>query len=174
VGELESEVIPQNGTERALADAAERIVAEVKRYEPALPASRFNMYELLWLYNFGFDRVGRANWDRWTTGFAIAVNPEGGIFAIRSGRKILYLATFWRTRNPNVNLAREIPKPDMNGNYAYIGWHWNDGGVRGALRMLRDHIIASCPGIEFICGHDNRPKVRKSRRGRLWVMEVAR
>jgi hypothetical protein len=171
VGELESEVIPQNGTERALADAAERIVAEVRRYEPALPASRFNVYELLGLYNFGFDRVDRASRERWTAAFALAVN-EGGVFAIRSGRKPLYLAIFWRTKNPHVNLDREMPRPDRDGNYAYLGWHWNVGGVPRVLRQLREHIVNSCEGIEFICGHDNRPKVRKARRGRLWVLEV--
>lgn len=169
----EVEVAPQNGTEAALADAAERIVVAVKRYEPPLPASRFNVYELLCLYNFGFDRVGRLDRERWTQAFALAVSV-GGVYAIRSGPTIDYLAIFWRTKNPHVNLAREAPRPDEAGTYGYLAWHWNEGKVPGVLRLLRDHMIATCPGIEFIAGHDNRQKVRKKRRGRLWVLEVAR
>lgn len=175
MGEPESavEVTPVNGTELALAEAAERIVDQIARYEPPLPASVFNIYELLGLYNFGFDRVPKHDQERWTQTFALAVST-GGLYAIRSGQRPLYIAVFWRTKNPHVSLAREYPRPDPTGNYCYLGWHWNEGKVPGALRMLRNHMVEACPGIEFVAGHDNRIKLKKRRRGRLWVMEVSK
>lgn len=163
------EVEPETETEKALAVAAERIVAAVAS-SPMQTKSKFNLYELLLLYDFGLTHVSKMDRPRWRTCFSLAASTEG-VWTILVGGRISYLGIFWRTKNPHVNLAREIPTPDTKGNYIYIGWQWNDGGPPG-LRPFMDHMTQSCDGAEFIAGHDNRLKLKKKRRGRLWVLKI--
>jgi hypothetical protein len=160
---------PETEGEVALAAAIDKVVDAMVAPEPA---SSFNIYELLSLFTFGLDRIKPADEERWRLAFSIAAST-GGVFALRTGPKIEYLAVFWRTKNPHVNIAREIPKPDPGGNYAYIGWQWNESkiGVK-ALRKLEAHIARVSVGVEFIAGHDNRARLKKARRGKLIVVKV--
>jgi len=169
VDQPETLIEPETAVEEALAHVAERVVRLVST--PKIEEQgRFNVFELLTLYDFGLNHLKPAQRDRWKMCFAMAAST-GGVWCAKVDGEVGYLGIFWRTKNINVNLEREIPKPDPSGNYVYLGYHWNESGLPLLLRF-RDHMIRVSPGAEFIAGHDYRVKLRKSRRGRPWVLKI--
>jgi len=169
VDQPEAVIEPETEVEQALAQVAERVVRLVATPK-VLEQGKFNVFELLTLYDFGASKLKPAQLGRWKMCFSLAAST-GGVWCARVDAEVGYLGIFWRTKNVNVNLEREIPKPDPSGNYVYLGYHWNVSGIPLLLRF-RDHMIRVSPGAEFIAGHDNRLKLRKSRRGRPWVLKI--
>ena len=162
-----AEIVPETAKEAALAEAAERIVAAVASPEIT---RQFTLFDLLRLYDLGCARIHAADAERWRVVFALAGSTDG-VWETRAAGKTTALAVFWRTKNPHVRLEREIPEPVLDGNYAYIGWVWNFGGPP-VYRRLAEHILRTRQGVEFIAGHDNRSRLKKRLRGRLWVYKV--
>lgn len=132
--------------------------------------SVFNLRQLFALYDIGAALLPKRERARWCDSFALASSNRGTWTAERDGRTV-GLAAFWRTKNPHVNLAREIPVPDPDGNYVYICWMWRFEDIPLA-RLLQAHVQESVPEAEFIAWHDQRAKTKKRRRARLWVMSI--
>lgn len=155
----------------AVADeaAAAPLALPVAR-EPLTYRSRFNLRQLFKLYDVGGSLLPRSERLRWLDSFALAASTEG-VWSAERGGNIAGLAAFWRTKNPHVNLRREIPEPDLEGNYVYVCWMWSFDEVALA-EQLRAHIIRTIPEAEFIAWHDHRTSVKRKRRGRLWVLKV--
>jgi hypothetical protein len=170
VDQPETLIEPKTPTEAALAEAAEKIIEAVAPKVLSVSGEKLNIYQLIRLYEFGKDRLKSREWDRWREVFALAVSV-GGVWVTYVGDSIGYLGIFWRTKNINVDLSRGVPVPDAAGAFAYIGGHWNESGLP-LLKKFRDHVIAACPGIDFIAGHDHRAKLSRARRGKPWVLKV--
>lgn len=140
--------------------------------EPLVYKTKFKLNELLALYDYGKARVPKDSVIRWRDTFSLAVQ-EQGVFVAAKGGEIVTLAAYWRTKNPHVDPSVSVPKWHPEGNYAYVGWTWNDAGEE-TMRALRDHLTTQY-GIEFICHHDQRAKTRGRRRKEspLVVLDVS-
>lgn len=163
----ESETVIEPGI--SFEDAAERIVAALR--PTTTEKARFNLLELLALYDFGVARMKAIHHTRWRTCFALAASTMG-VWSASTDEVAVFLGIFWRTNNINVNLAREIPKPDPSGIYVYVGFQWNDGSDASLTTRFKRHLIRSCEGAQFIAWHDNRAKIGKKRRGRPFVLKI--
>jgi len=170
VDQPETLIEPETAVEEALAHVAERVVRLVST--PKIEEqSRFNLLEMLSLYDFGIARMRPMHHERWRTCFALAAST-GGVWSASEDGRTTFLGIFWRTNNINVNLAREVPPPTMDGIYAYVGFQWNDGRDGSLTGRFKRHMIRSCEGAQFIAWHDNRAKLRKKSRGRPWVLKI--
>lgn len=133
--------------------------------------SSFNLLEILRLYDIGAGLLPKREMDRWRTSFALAVSL-GGLWSAQSDGQVEGFAAFWRTKKPYVNLGRELPQPDPEGNYAYICWMWRFGEFPLA-RALQRHVQLVSEGAEFISWHDQRSKTKRRKRSKLWVLDIA-
>lgn len=150
----EAVIEPETETEQALAVAAERVVAALSKPSEMTEQSKFNIHELLVLYDFGIGKVKKRLQARWRLCFSLAVSA-GGVWAVMADDKIGYLGIFWRTNNINVNIRKEVPHPEPDGLYVYVAFHWNE--TKAALPFrFRSHMVRACPGARFIGGHDFR------------------
>lgn len=127
---------------------------------PVIWRSRFNLYELLCIYDTGRAFLQKRHHGRWKETFALGVSC-GGVLTGEEGT-IGMLSVFWRTDNPVVDLRYKVPAPVADGEYAYVGWLWNAYGKMGVL-ALRSHIASACPGAKYIAHHDHRSKASQKR-----------
>ena len=133
-----------------------------------LCGGKYTLYDLFALYDVGARQVVAKDRDRWRATFALAAG-NCGVWALRSGDVVKALAVFWRTKNPHVDIERDVPKHDVEGNYVYVGWFWSTGDH---ARSVINYIVKNMPRTEFLAWHDNRLKRKKSKRGRLYVLEL--
>ena len=130
---------------------------------------KYNLYDVCRLYEVGLKNLHPQEHDRWRTTFALAAST-GGVWSIVDYQQIYALSVFWRTKNPHVNLAREVPKPDPAGRFIYIGWCWS--GTR-MVPALKKHIFSKFgKDADFVAWHDQRGKRKKKDRGRLFTLKI--
>jgi hypothetical protein len=130
---------------------------------------RYNLYDVCRLYEVGLACLPPKEHARWRTTFALAASTQG-IWAVADAERIHALVVFWRTKNPHVNLAREYPRPDPAGRFAYIGWAWAQGRF---IPELRKYLFGKFGhDCDFIAWHDQRAKRKKGSRGRLFTLEI--
>lgn len=132
---------------------------------PARPAihwqSRWNIAELLALYDAGKSMLRAKAHDRWRETFALAVS-QGSVYCGFVDAVPGLMAVYWQTDQPVVDIKHRIPIPKVGGPYVYICWLWNAYGPRGLVRLLR-HIEATCHGAGHIAHHDQRRKSEQKR-----------
>jgi hypothetical protein len=130
-------------------------------------AGKYNLYDLFRLYEVGLRSLGSEDFERWRVTFAMAASA-GGVWAVLGERDIHALAVFWRTKNPNVALTRDFPRPDPSGTFLYVGWCWAQDWL---VREFKRFVVATQKEVSFVAWHDQRRK-RKKRRGRLYTWEM--
>jgi hypothetical protein len=124
--------------------------------------SKFNLAEILRLYDIGRLLLPKKHYERWRTTLALGVGLNGVLYVERDGNVAL-LSVFWRTDNVNVDVRYRLPEPNPDGQTAYVCWLWNDLGPRGVL-TLRRHIAHVCEGARYIAHHDQRAKGKRPAR----------
>jgi hypothetical protein len=159
-------------------DQPEEVVVEVEQKpEPVVAAparitlcdGKYNLYDVCRLYDVGIASLPPREHERWRVTFALAASTQG-IWAVVDQAGVYALVAFWRTKNPNVNLAREFPRPDPTGRFAYIGWAWAQGRF---VADLRKFLFAKYgKDTDYIAWHDQRLKRKKAQRGRLFTLEI--
>jgi len=130
---------------------------------------KYNLYDVCRLYDVGIACLPPREHERWRVTFALAASTRG-IWAVVDPQKIHALVVFWRTKNPNVNLSREFPKPDPAGRFAYIGWAWAQGRFVADLRKFMFEKFGK--DTDFIAWHDQRAKKKRAQRGKLYTLEI--
>lgn len=133
-----------------------------------LCGAKCNLEQLFYLYDIGRGNIDKVDIERWRATFALAAST-GGVWAAIAGSDMQALAVFWRTKNPHVDLKREVPRFDAAGNFVYVGWFWSLGDY--ANRVI-DYVSKNVDGAEFVAWHDQRSKKKKDKRGQLYVLEL--
>ena len=133
-----------------------------------LCGGKYTLHDLFALYDMGAKQIVAKDRERWRATFALAAGNMG-VWAVRSGDSVQALAVFWRTKNPHVDIDKDVPRHDSEGNYAYVGWFWSLGDN---AKSVIDYIAKNMPGTEFVAWHDSRLKRKKSERGKLYVLEL--
>ena len=123
--------------------------------------SRWNIAELLALYDAGKAMLRAKNHDRWRETFALGVSC-GSIYAGLADEVPGLLAVYWQTDQPVVDIRHRIPIPKVGGAYVYVCWLWNAYGPRGLVKLLR-HLETTCHGAGHIAHHDQRRKSEQKR-----------
>ena len=136
--------------------------------QPAVYQSRFNLLELLELYDAGRRAVSKRDHLRWRATFALGAS-NNGILAAFQGGVATTLAVFWRTKNVHVDMRKEVPHLHPDGNYVYVAWFWNETADDGSL-VLKQHIRRTVMDAEFIAWHDQRGRGAKRR---LFVLDLS-
>jgi len=126
--------------------------------------SRFNIGQILKLYDKGRSLLTPKNHDRWRDTFAIGVATGGVFVGMDVNEDVGLISVFWRTDSPNVRMDLRIPEYSEDGSYVYVCWLWNGFGVLGT-RALRNHIRTTQVGAKRLAHHDQRKKSKQ--RGRV-------
>ncbi len=163
-------------------DLAEAVTAPVAEPEVTAPAgvvfrSRFNLGEILRLYEIGRDLLLKKHHERWRDTFVLGISTGGVLAAEGADGQIGLISVFWRTDNANVDVAHRLPEPVENGNFVYVCWLWSELGAAGVLGVVR-HIEQTFPDARFLAHHDSRSKSKQRRsererqRGRQQLITV--
>lgn len=170
MGELEVVSIDTEVVAKALMERIEQASPEAKAStkEEVLCNGRYDLYSLLKMYKLVEGMYPKSEHERWMAVFSAGAST-GGVWAVKVAGEFKALAVYWKTKNPHVNLEKEVPRPSSDGNHAYVAFMWSVGDY--AKRVIR-HIRATLPTVEFLSWHDQRKKRGKKRFGQLWVMEL--